>query len=214
MRQRIDQRAVVGAVAGGLNNDIAREAEVVAQRKQLLPCRHRTACTCARARRGTARPGRTRGSGRRRRRAEAGSGACWGWRTSRANPLVLVNSMSLSISRCSAGRPCRAARASRTCPVPAAGGQLRALVALEVFALLRGVGNLHRDGSGHDHDAVVVGHHHIARVDSAPAQITGMFTEPSVALTVPLALIALLHTGKPIAVRSFTSRTPPSITSP
>ena len=48
----------------------------------------------------------------------------------------------------------------------------------------------------------------------APAQTTGTFTEPSVALIVPLALIALLHTGKPIAVRSFTSRTPPSMTRP
>ena len=32
---------------------------------------------------------------------------------------------------------------------------------------------------------------------SAPAQTTGMLTEPSVALTVPLALIARLQTGKP-----------------
>ena len=36
--QRIDHRAVVGAVAGGLHDDVAREAEVVAQREQLLPC--------------------------------------------------------------------------------------------------------------------------------------------------------------------------------
>ena len=36
MRQRIHHRAVVGAVAGGLHDDIAREAEVVAQREQLL----------------------------------------------------------------------------------------------------------------------------------------------------------------------------------
>ena len=49
---------------------------------------------------------------------------------------------------------------------------------------------------------------------SAPAQITGMFTDPSVALTVPLALIARENTGNCIAVRSLTSRTPPSITSP
>jgi hypothetical protein len=35
-----------------------------------------------------------------------------------------------------------------------------------------------------------------------------------VALIVPLALMALLHTGKPISVRSFTSRTPPSMTRP
>ena len=37
---------------------------------------------------------------------------------------------------------------------------------------------------------------------SAPAQTTGMLTEPSVALIVPLELIALLHTGKLISVRS------------
>ena len=35
---------------------------------------------------------------------------------------------------------------------------------------------------------------------SAPAQTTGMLTEPSVALIVPLALIARLQTGKPISV--------------
>ena len=35
-----------------------------------------------------------------------------------------------------------------------------------------------------------------------------------VAFTVPLALMALLHTGKPIAVSSLTSRQPASITSP
>ena len=48
---------------------------------------------------------------------------------------------------------------------------------------------------------------------SAPAQTTGMLTEPSVALTVPLALIAWLQTGKPISVSALTSRTPPSMTS-
>jgi hypothetical protein len=46
-----------------------------------------------------------------------------------------------------------------------------------------------------------------------PAQTTGMFTEPSVDFTVPLELTARLHTGKPISVRVFTSRQPPSITS-
>ena len=40
-----------------------------------------------------------------------------------------------------------------------------------------------------------------------------MFTEPIVALIVPLALIALLQTGKPISVSVFTSRTPASIMS-
>jgi hypothetical protein len=34
-----------------------------------------------------------------------------------------------------------------------------------------------------------------------PAQTTGMFTEPSVALIVPLLLMALLQTGKPISVQ-------------
>jgi hypothetical protein len=48
---------------------------------------------------------------------------------------------------------------------------------------------------------------------SAPAQTTGMFTEPRVALTVPLELMARLHTGNPISVSVFTSRTPASITS-
>jgi len=46
-----------------------------------------------------------------------------------------------------------------------------------------------------------------------PAQTTGMLTEPSVALTVPRLLIALLQTGKPIPVSVFTSRTPASMTS-
>jgi hypothetical protein len=46
-----------------------------------------------------------------------------------------------------------------------------------------------------------------------PAHTTGMLTEPSVALIVPLLLMALLHTGKPISVSVFTSRTPASMTS-
>jgi hypothetical protein len=45
-----------------------------------------------------------------------------------------------------------------------------------------------------------------------PAQTMGMFTEPSVALIVPLLLMALLHTGKPMLCSSFTSRTPASMT--
>src|SRR5271166_4246661 len=48
---------------------------------------------------------------------------------------------------------------------------------------------------------------------SAPAQTTGMLTEPSVAFTVPLALTHLLQTGKPISVSVLTSRTPASMTS-
>ena len=44
--------------------------------------------------------------------------------------------------------------------------------------------------------------------------ITGMLTEPSVALTVPRALTARENTGNCISVRSFTSRTPPSMISP
>jgi hypothetical protein len=39
-----------------------------------------------------------------------------------------------------------------------------------------------------------------------------MFTEPMVALMVPLELMALLHTGKPISVSVFTSRQPASMT--
>jgi hypothetical protein len=49
---------------------------------------------------------------------------------------------------------------------------------------------------------------------SAPAHTTGTLTEPSVALIVPLAWMARLNTGKFIAFRSRTSRTPPSITRP
>jgi hypothetical protein len=49
-------------------------------------------------------------------------------------------------------------------------------------------------------------------VTSAPAHTTGMFTEPSVAFTVPLAEIALLHTGNRISVSTRTSRTPASMT--
>ena len=48
---------------------------------------------------------------------------------------------------------------------------------------------------------------------NAPAQTTGMFTEPNVAFTVPFAEIALLHTGNFISVSTRTSRTPPSMMS-
>ncbi len=53
----IDHRAVVGAVAGGLHDHVARKAEVVAQREQLLLATRRRACTCARARTGNSAPG-------------------------------------------------------------------------------------------------------------------------------------------------------------
>ena len=68
-------------------------------------------------------------------------------------------------------------------------------------------------GARHTHHPVVVGDDHVAGVTSAPAQTTGMLTEPSVALTVPLALIARLHTGKAISVSAFTSRQPASMIS-
>jgi hypothetical protein len=48
---------------------------------------------------------------------------------------------------------------------------------------------------------------------SAPAQTTGILTEPSVALTVPLAPAHLLQTGKPMSVMVFTLRTPASMMS-
>ena len=35
VHERVDHRAVVGAVAGGLHDDVAREAEVVAQCEEL-----------------------------------------------------------------------------------------------------------------------------------------------------------------------------------
>lgn len=47
----------------------------------------------------------------------------------------------------------------------------------------------------------------------APAQMTGMFTEPAVSFTVPWAWTAPDQTGKSIALSSATSRTPASITS-
>ena len=50
-------------------------------------------------------------------------------------------------------------------------------------------------------------------VTHAPAHTTGMFTEPRVALIVPLLLMARLQTGKPISVSVLTSRTPASMTS-
>ena len=50
-------------------------------------------------------------------------------------------------------------------------------------------------------------------VTSIPAQTTGTFTDPSVALIVPLALTKRLHTGKPISCSVPTSRTPASMTS-
>jgi hypothetical protein len=49
---------------------------------------------------------------------------------------------------------------------------------------------------------------------TAPAHTTGTLTEPIVALIVPLALTHLLHTGKPISVSTFTSRTPASMMRP
>ena len=48
----------------------------------------------------------------------------------------------------------------------------------------------------------------------APAQTTGTLTEPGVFFTVPWAHTALDQTGKHMAVRSLTSRTPVSATSP
>jgi len=36
MVERIDHRAVVGAVTGRLHDDVARETQMIAQRKQLL----------------------------------------------------------------------------------------------------------------------------------------------------------------------------------
>jgi hypothetical protein len=48
----------------------------------------------------------------------------------------------------------------------------------------------------------------------APAQTTGTLTDPRVALTVPWADTAFDQTGKPILVRSSTSRTPASMTRP
>src|SRR6185437_878523 len=47
-----------------------------------------------------------------------------------------------------------------------------------------------------------------------PAQITGTFTEPRLALIVPCAQMHLLHTGNLISVRVATSRTPASMISP
>src|SRR5262245_49591086 len=49
---------------------------------------------------------------------------------------------------------------------------------------------------------------------SAPAQTILTLTDPGLALTVPCAETAFDQTGKSIAVRSATSRTPASITSP
>src|SRR5947199_64740 len=56
--------------------------------------------------------------------------------------------------------------------------------------------------------------HQSAKRARAPAQTTGTFTEPRVALMVPLALMARENTGNFVAVRSLTSRTPPSMTRP
>ena len=68
--------------------------------------------------------------------------------------------------------------------------------------------------AGHDDDTVIVGDDDVARpyVGSGAAIGTWMF--PSVSFTVPCAQIALDQTGKRIFVRSATSRTPASITSP
>ena len=93
-------------------------------------------------------------------------------------------------------------------------GQLGALLALVGFA---GGGGFQRLG-GHGGAARTTTPSSSATITSpgftsAPAQTTGMLTEPRVALIVPLELIALLHTGKPISVSVFTSRTPASMTS-
>ena len=81
----IDHRTVVGAMAGGLHDDVAREAKVVAQGEEAGPCWHHTACTCARVQTGTDRRGRRHGSARRRRPTAAGSWACSGLHTSPAS---------------------------------------------------------------------------------------------------------------------------------
>ena len=93
-------------------------------------------------------------------------------------------------------------------------GEPRALVALVGLARRGRLRGLVRDSSGDDDDAIRIGDDDVAGLTSAPAQTTGMLTEPSVALTVPRALTARENTGNCISARSFTSRTPPSMISP
>ena len=85
-KQGVDHRAVVGAMTSRLHDDVAIEAETVAQERTIAPCWRRKGCICARAHKGTRRPAQTHGNARRRLRAEAKSSACSAPRTSRASP--------------------------------------------------------------------------------------------------------------------------------
>ena len=101
----------------------------------------------------------------------------------------------IDVAQAPAPRACRACRrcrgrarrpASRARLSPSFASRSRGLRATASAALAR-----------HDHDAVVVGHDHVARVTRAGrAQTTGTLTEPSVSLTVPCAETGRDQTGK------------------
>ena len=94
------------------------------------------------------------------------------------------------------------------------GGQLRALLAFVGFARGCLFEHLRRNAAGTTTTPSSSAMTTSPGFTSAPAQTTGMFTDPSVALTVPLEEIALLHTGKFICASTRTSRTPASMMSP
>ena len=89
--QRVREGAVVGTVAGCLDDDVALEAEEVAQPRTAAPCRHPSACTSAPVRRGRRRRGRTRDSGRRPRPGAGCSPACWGPGSNESQPASGAN---------------------------------------------------------------------------------------------------------------------------
>ena len=78
-----------------------------------------------------------------------------------------------------------------------AGGEDCALGAFVGFARLRGVGHLLAIAAGTTTTPSISATTTSPGLTCAPAHTTGIFTDPNVALMVPLALIARLNTGSP-----------------
>ena len=181
------------------------------------PWTRRTACTCARARTGTRAPGpKTWQCASTAPVGQAEPGPARGRRTSRASRGSSRRRVTVMVSPRTAGRARPAARASPYMSRPSSPSRnCRALVLLVVLALRRGLGDLGRPArAGTTTTPSTSATTTSPGRTSAFAQTTGTLTEPRVALTVPLALIAREKTGKSICSRSATSRTPPSMTRP
>jgi len=83
-RDGVEHRAVVRAVATRLDNDPGVRYRGGRGGRTAVPSMHRMACTCARVRTGTGRPGRIRGSARRHFRPTTRRSATTGARASQA----------------------------------------------------------------------------------------------------------------------------------